>query len=87
MYVCMYVEILNEQFFVNGVFQKTKRNGLEWKEAFIKYVCWVLKSFLITNLDSTQNDLSNEVRLEEIEMDKIRNSTLFQSANQENQRS
>ena len=28
------VDILNEQFFVNGVFQKTKLNGLEWKEAF-----------------------------------------------------
>ena len=32
------MKVLNEQFFVNGVFQKTKRNGLEWKEAFIKCV-------------------------------------------------
>ena len=46
---------------------KTKRNGLEWKEAFIKYVCRVLKSFPMPNLNSTQNDLSNEVMLEEIE--------------------
>ena len=61
------VKVLNEQFFVNGVFQKTKRNGLEWKEAFIKYVCRVLKSFPIPNLNSTQNDLSNKVMLEEIE--------------------
>ena len=58
-----------------------------WKEALIKYVCRVLKSFLIPNLDSTQNDLSNEVMLEEITMDKIKHSTLFQSVNQENQRS
>ena len=61
------MKVLNEQFFVNGVFQKTKRNGLEWKEAFIKYVCRVLKSFPIPNLNSTQNDLSNEIMLEEIE--------------------
>ena len=61
------VKVLNEQFFVNGVFQKTKRNGLEWKEAFIKYVCRVLKSFPIPNLNSTQKNLSNEVMLEEIE--------------------
>ena len=61
------VKILKDQFFVNGVFQKTKRNGPERKEAFIKYVCRVLKSFPIPNLDSTQNDLSNEVTIEEIE--------------------
>ena len=60
------VKVLNEQFFVNGVFQKTKRNGLEWKEAFIKCVCRVLKSFQIPNLNSTQNDLSNKAMLEEI---------------------
>ena len=28
------VKVLNEQFFVNGVLQKTKLNGLEWKEGF-----------------------------------------------------
>ena len=61
------VKVLNEQFFVNGVFQKTKRSGLEWKEAFIKYVCQVLKSFPIPNLNLTPNDLSKEVMLEEIE--------------------
>ena len=61
------MKVLNEQFFVNGVFQKTKRNGLEWKEAFIKYVCRVLKSFPTPNLNSTQSDQSNEVMLKEIE--------------------
>ena len=43
------------------------RNGLEWKEAFIKYLCRVLKPCEIRNLDSTQNALSNKVMLEEIE--------------------
>ena len=61
------MEILNEQLFVDGVFQKTKRNDLEWKEAFIKYVCRVLESLPIPKLDSAQNDLSNEVMLEEVE--------------------
>ena len=56
------MDISNEQFFANGVFQKTKLNGLEWKEAFTECL-----SHSIPKLDSTQNDLSNEVVLEEIE--------------------
>ena len=44
-----------------------QRSPLEWQEALIKYVCRALKSFPIPNLNSTQNDLSNEVMLEEIE--------------------
>ena len=61
------VEILNEQFFVDGVFQMTKRNGPESNEAFIKYVCRVLGSLPIPKLGSAQNDLSNEEMLEEVE--------------------
>ena len=84
--LCKLVKVLNEQFFVNGVFQKTKRNGLEWKEAFIKYVCRV--SFPIQNLTKRPVKRNNVRRNgKEIAMNKIRNSTRFQSANQKNERS
>ena len=37
------------------------------KRSLNTFAARVLKSFLIPNLDSTQNDLSNEVMFEEIE--------------------